>query len=280
MSNLYNKGRNLYTIDITRWSGHTHREKVWLFNSTEMCAAKLNPSIEEELDDFTGILLHKKDLKRKKSFSISLEWMLKQCSLETLRQDDKLFSLLPANPDVMLIDRQTYQQWKSLYEMQKFGHPFRMRRRIILIQPLSYSSSSYSICNIHLQILSYLKEFCQAFFHGMEVQLAEPIEISQIKKLTKRIHSETGREQILVDDLMRHLKTYRHAKAFCVVGVTIVDLYPGPQWNFTLGHASLTDGVAVCSFGRYFNSQAMPTLSVLQQQLMNIWVLVRVSSNY
>ena len=152
-----------------------------------------------------------------------------------------------------------------------------MRRRVIVIQPLSYVSQGYSSHCVEPQVLHHLQLFCQAYFHGMAVQLADPIDLSRVKKLTKRVHKDTGREQFLVDDLMRYLKSHRPSNAFCIVGISVVDLYPGPQWNFALGHASLTDGVAVCSFGHYFNSHVSPLKSTLQQQISNIWVLVKVS---
>ena len=224
--------------------------------------------------------MHKKELHSKKPTPVALQWMLDQCSEARSDGDDLdqgLFIRLPNNPKIPQFDRQNYQQWKAQYELQKFSHPFRMRRRSLLIQPLSYSSLQYPFCSIEPDVIIRLQQFCRAFFLGMDITIADSVDVSQMEKITKRTHSETGREQILVDDLMKYLRTHKRRNVFCVVGVAIVDLYPGPEWNFTLGHASLTEGVAVCSFGRYFNSQATSTQPVLQQQLRNIWVLTRVS---
>jgi archaemetzincin len=40
--------------------------------------------------------------------------------------------------------------------------------------------------------------------------------------------------------------------AFCYVGITMEDLYPGSDWNYVFGQASLRERVAVYSFVRYF----------------------------
>lgn len=239
-----------------------------------MCAVRQEPSRELE-DYYRYLLLHRKEIRRMitKPLSRDLRWLLAQCSNA---DDSRLFHSLPANSEILPIEKQPYQQWKSIYETQKFGHPLRMRRRVIVIQPLLYESRSYTTCCVEVQVLEHLQMFCQAYFHGMAVQLADPIDLTRIKKLTRRVHKDTGREQFLVDDLMKYLRRHRPKNAFCIVGISVVDLYPGPQWNFALGHASLTDGVAVCSFGHYFNSHVSPLKSTLQQQVSNIWVLVKV----
>ena len=234
-----------------------------------MCATK------RDCEDFRSVVLHRNEL-HGKPLSPHVHWLLDQCSESTEDSCSGLFTRLPPNPNILLFDRQNYQQWKAQYEVLKFSHPFRMRRRSILIQPLSYSSSMYPLSTIETDILLHLREYCRAFFMGMEIIVADPVEISELRKITKRIHSETGREQILIDDLMKYLKVHKRNKVFCAVGVTIVDLYPGPEWNFSLGHASLTEGVAICSFGRYFNSRVTASLPSLQQQLENMWILVKV----
>ena len=39
--------------------------------------------------------------------------------------------------------------------------------------------------------------------------------------------------------------------AFCILAITMEDLYPEPAWNFVFGQASLRDRVGVYSFARY-----------------------------
>jgi archaemetzincin len=54
-----------------------------------------------------------------------------------------------------------------------------------------------------------------------------------------------------IDDILRNLKRNLPANAFCVLAITMEDLYPDPRWNFVFGQASMRDRVGVFSFARY-----------------------------
>ncbi|XP_006833667.1 PREDICTED: archaemetzincin-2 isoform X2 [Chrysochloris asiatica] len=54
-----------------------------------------------------------------------------------------------------------------------------------------------------------------------------------------------------IGDILKFLKRKKPANAFCVVGITMIDLYPRDSWNFVFGQASLTEGVGIFSFARY-----------------------------
>uniref|UniRef100_A0A8C8ZSI3 Archaemetzincin-2 n=1 Tax=Prolemur simus TaxID=1328070 RepID=A0A8C8ZSI3_PROSS len=54
-----------------------------------------------------------------------------------------------------------------------------------------------------------------------------------------------------IGDILKYLKKKKPEDAFCVVGITMIDLYPRDSWNFVFGQASLTDGVGIFSFARY-----------------------------
>ena len=244
-----------------------------------MCATKaepLSPPVEQQ--QLGTAFLHRKERKARKSKPVSLQlaWLFSHCS-QTAGTGDGLFSALPLDHSAPPRDIQSYTLWKAMFDLQKLTHPRRMRRNTLILQPLSYTSGDYANANIEPQVMQHLQRFCQAFFHGNQVLLADPLDISTARKLTRRVHKDTGREQILVDDVMKFLKAQKYPKAYCVVGVTIVDLYPGEQWNFTLGHAAFLDGVAICSFGRYFNSRDIASPSSLHRQMQNMWILVRVS---
>src|SRR5258708_2616267 len=47
------------------------------------------------------------------------------------------------------------------------------------------------------------------------------------------------------------LRTRLPADAFAMIGITMLDLYPGPGWNFVFRQAYLRDRVGVYSFARY-----------------------------
>ncbi|XP_014910942.1 archaemetzincin-2 isoform X3 [Poecilia latipinna] len=68
---------------------------------------------------------------------------------------------------------------------------------------------------------------------------------------TDRVNSSSHNLQILTGDLLRFLRKRKPKDAFCIVGITMIDLYPKDSWNFVFGQASLSDGMGVFSFARY-----------------------------
>ena len=216
---------------------------------------------------------------RKRKPSAELAWLFSQCSKST----STLFRLYDEQGVVPTWDRQTFRQWKYLVGFQRITHPRGARRRTIIIQPLTHKSfsSGYAMTEINATVMKHLQHFCQAFFFNTTVEIADPIDLAQIRNLTSRVHKTTNREQFLVGDILRHFKTHRPRDAH-VVGITTADLYPCEEENFVLGHASLTSGCGVFSFGRYFNSQVTAGHggghgSDFNYQLQNLWVLMRVS---
>lgn len=146
---------------------------------------------------------------------------------------------------------QSYTQWKSFYQFQKLKHRTRLSQRTIYLLPLSYhyeNNRSHSLVNSQ-ELLKLLEEFCSVFFLGAKVVLLAPVEL-QRNDFTARVHSLTNRLQFLVTDILVHMERRRPCDAYCVAAITNADLYPSPEWNFVLGHASLTTGCGVFSFGR------------------------------
>ncbi len=201
-----------------------------------------------------------------------------------------------------MFEMQTFKRWKSMMEFERVRHPRRQRRRSIIIQPISWrqaikvdseleGGAGYCHKSISDAVLECLRQFCAAFYSGMEVQVCAEVDLSDVSHLTSRVHSSTNRRQFLVDDIINYLKKRVLKRSYCVLGVTVVDLYPGPEWNFVLGQACFEKGCGVLSLGRYFNSDLSPlpigTLTLgnghhsmeqqEMQQLSNIFILMRVS---
>ena len=225
----------------------------------------------------------------KKRPPTDLRWLFCQVAAancdERTRENDhqpcSLFQALPSGTEgVSLLDQQTYRQWRSLMGLQRLSHPRRLRQRTIILQPLTFPSlPGYTLSEMHTSVLELLKVFCSAFFSGMSIELATPLDLTTIPNLTSRIHSDTGRVQYLVGDLLKILERRRPRHAQCMIAVTTVDLYPSPEWNFVLGHASLTSGCGVFGFGRHFSSQFADAVPTVPQQLGQLWVLARVVSH-
>ncbi len=243
-------------------------------------------------------------------------WLYQQCCIEGVSGRNYHYPLFTGDRSKLtLIEKQTYKKWKSVMEFEKVKHPKRQRRKVIIIQPISYNnqdSSSvgamdtivatdttteemeYRHSRISDGVLDLLCEFCTAYFHGMSVKVAPPLDLGEIPRLRSRVHKSTNRRQFLVDDIIHYLSVRRLQKGYCILGVTVVDLYPGPNWNFVLGQACMLKGSGVFSFGRYFNNKSGGHVTGRgdhvtgsgggdmeweHDQMKNLWVLMRVSNN-
>jgi archaemetzincin len=116
------------------------------------------------------------------------------------------------------------------------------KRRTIHLQPLGSFGD-------HAPPLSMLQEFAAAFF-ALAVKVHPPMALDASSVQSRR-NPMTGQEQLLTSDILRLLKRSIPADAFCVIAITLIDLYPEPSWNFVFGQASLRERVGVHSFARY-----------------------------
>src|SRR5262249_3909097 len=96
--------------------------------------------------------------------------------------------------------------------------------------------------------LGLLRDFTSAFF-GLDVQVLPPLTLEGAG-FTMRAAPGLGHRQFLTQDLLVHLSRRLSRDAFAVVGVTLEDLYPRPDWNFVFGQAFPRDRVGVYSFAR------------------------------
>ncbi len=85
----------------------------------------------------------------------------------------------------------------------------------------------------------------------MPNQVLPTVDLNHVT-VTSRREPGLSRRQLLTGDLLDLLRANLPEYAFCYVGITMEDLYPGPDWNYVFGQASLRDRVAVYSFVRYF----------------------------
>jgi len=97
--------------------------------------------------------------------------------------------------------------------------------------------------------LHQLEDFMEPFF-SMPVRVLPVLEHGTAR-VTSRTNPSTGLRQLLTGDILGLLAQRLPAEAFCLLGVTLQDLYPDPSWNFVFGQASLRERVGVYSFARY-----------------------------
>jgi archaemetzincin len=117
------------------------------------------------------------------------------------------------------------------------------RRNTVYLQPLDDFRKS------NAPPIDKLVQFSEAFF-VMNVEVL-PVLATSSQRITTRLNPYTHQEQLLTRDILRLLSKNLPENAFCVVAITMRDLYPGPSWNFVFGEASLRDRVGVYSFARY-----------------------------
>ncbi|MEO1527110.1 MAG: archaemetzincin [Planctomycetota bacterium] len=95
--------------------------------------------------------------------------------------------------------------------------------------------------------LSDVTDFAQRFFM-MPVKTLPGVSESGLP-VTRR--DNNGVEQMLTTDILNWLKSRVPQDAYCLLAVTMTDLYPDPKWNYVFGQATLSDRVGVYSFARY-----------------------------
>jgi archaemetzincin len=105
--------------------------------------------------------------------------------------------------------------------------------------------------------------------------------------MEKRIHPFTNQPQYLIPSLMAHLKKiqrkrHNRQELFTIV-VTMVDIYPSPEWNFVYGEASPDEGIGIYSFARLdplFPHSSPETLQQPCTKEEQVLILKRAVSTY
>ncbi|MBK9989332.1 MAG: hypothetical protein IPP19_01005 [Verrucomicrobia bacterium] len=97
--------------------------------------------------------------------------------------------------------------------------------------------------------LEDLRAYAEAYFQ-LSVKILTAVPIDE-KKFTPRINDYTQKRQLLSMGILAYLKTQLPSDAYCLLGVTMDDLYPAPAWNYVFGQASLSGRVGIYSFARY-----------------------------
>ncbi|MCU1228099.1 MAG: hypothetical protein JWO97_983 [Acidobacteria bacterium] len=137
---------------------------------------------------------------------------------------------------------------QTLGDFLRRPHPVPDRtRRIIYLQPIGA---------IDPRFVEQLRLFAGAFF-SLEARTLPPI-AADLTKLTHREGRDLG-TQLRTDALLRILVPRRPPDAFCILGVTDIDLYPGDEWNYVFGVGSSGIRAGVYSFARFHEPMREPT---------------------
>ena len=133
---------------------------------------------------------------------------------------------------------QTFNQFKQ----QEWQQPNSLHN-IIYLQPLGKFPEDKS------PSLELLKEYLGIYF-GLKITINSSLNLKN-HQITIRINPYIRNLQILTTDILDILTEQLPEDAFCMMGISMDDLYPHPSWNFVFGQASLQDQVGVYSFARY-----------------------------
>ena len=147
----------------------------------------------------------------------------------------------PQEGDWLAVHRESGQSFDQ-FVRSKPNRPDRIRRRIYL-QPLGEFPEG------QIPLAERLKKYAAAYF-AMEVETLARLPLAG-NRITTRTNRYTHNRQILTGDVLAILKNKLPGDAFCLLAITMEDLYPDPSWNFVFGQASLRERVGVYSFARY-----------------------------
>jgi len=156
---------------------------------------------------------------------------------------------IPKPGDWLAVHREAGQTFDE-FERSKPNRPDKTRSKIYL-QPLGEFGfpQSGGPPKGQIPLAEKLREYAAAYF-AMQVEILPCLTLSG-NTITTRINPHTRNRQILTGDVLVLLRKNLPADAFCVLAITMDDLYPDPSWNFVFGQASLRERVGVYSFARY-----------------------------
>ena len=97
--------------------------------------------------------------------------------------------------------------------------------------------------------LEPLREYTEAYF-TLEAKLLPPMPLAE-GAVPIRVNPNTQKPQMLATDLMRLLEKLLPDDAYCLLGITLNDLYSGSHSNYVFGQATLRTRVGVFSFARF-----------------------------
>jgi archaemetzincin len=97
--------------------------------------------------------------------------------------------------------------------------------------------------------IDYLKEFTEIYF-CMPVKINRTLYPAE-KECSMRINHYSYNLQANADRILLYLMKRVPAHAYCMLGITMTDLYPDPMWNFVFGYATYKQRVGIFSFARY-----------------------------
>jgi archaemetzincin len=144
---------------------------------------------------------------------------------------------------------QTYREFRATVKARAIDSYQTMR--IVPIGPLRESQAA---------VLSVVTDVMKPFF-GLPLEMDPPVALDSIPADAQRIQYYQGPKQLLTTYLLNEtLMARRRPGDAAVLGITALDLWPGPGWNFVFGQASLRERVGVWSMARNGDPEERPAM--------------------
>jgi archaemetzincin len=138
-------------------------------------------------------------------------------------------------------------------------------RDVIYLQPIGPFSTKL------WPSIQTLADYTGAFF-GLEVVILDPVTVESLHATTREW--DYG-PQLRTDDVLVALERLLPPDAFLLVGLTMTDLYPGDDWNYVFGFASLEKRVSVYSLLRFDPIHDGPVEAAREPELRRALILRR-----
>jgi archaemetzincin len=198
--------------------------------------------------------------KQQREAAIGLE-QIEASKRKIYSPDSKLFKpLTKIKSGDWLAEHKEFGQSFRSYSQGSYNRVKGSKQNVIYLMCLDKVDDQYLID------LDVLVEYMSAFYYPLKVKMISGSGSNQSFK-TRMNH---GVKQYYIPDIFALLKTHIAKDAYCLIGVTMTDLYPNEDWNFVFGQASITGRYGVFSFARYHPAFYDSTVEVDQEEVKNI----------
>lgn len=117
------------------------------------------------------------------------------------------------------------------------------KRRLIYLQPIGDFTTESA------PSLDKLREFTESYF-TLETKLLPTLTIAA-DQVTTRVREGTTRPQWLASDILKILEPQLPPDAYCLLGITLTDLFSNSTPTYVFGQATIKNRTGVFSFARF-----------------------------
>ena len=184
---------------------------------------------------------------------------------------DQFIDTLHEQAEQLFLPKRIHDKGDWLMNHKENGQPMSKYTRQSNV--IKWTTKDYNVLVLYIldnqvpkHLVDAIKRYCDAFFVGCRVVVkhgGDPVQAGSMQKFPKNFfdhHNIKFRDddktspdrQAYTGDILNHLVKYKvKGETYAVLGVTMVDLYPGVNWSWCFGWANFGSGSGVFSFCRY-----------------------------